>query len=75
MTPIIVPDEIEEGSVGNWYFDDGARVRVDDLICEVMVEKATNEVRATAAGILRIRAPTGTVVHKGETLAVIEPAP
>jgi pyruvate/2-oxoglutarate dehydrogenase complex dihydrolipoamide acyltransferase (E2) component len=74
MTPIVVPDEIDEGSVGNWYFDDGARVRADDLICEVMVEKTTNEVRATVAGILRIRAPTETVVHKGETLAVIEPA-
>jgi hypothetical protein len=39
-----------------------------------MVEKATNEVRATVAGILRIRAPTETVVHRGDTLAVIEPA-
>jgi pyruvate/2-oxoglutarate dehydrogenase complex dihydrolipoamide acyltransferase (E2) component len=74
MTPIVVPEEIDEGSVGNWYFDDGARVRTDDLICEVMVEKVTNEIRATVAGILRIRAPTETVVHRGDTLAVIEPA-
>ena len=73
VTEIRVPDEIDEGAVGNWYFDDGARVRVDDLICEVMVEKATNEVRAPVAGTLRIRALSDSVVHKGETLAVIEP--
>jgi pyruvate/2-oxoglutarate/acetoin dehydrogenase E1 component len=31
--------------------------------------------RSWIAGILRIRALTDSVVHKGETLAVIEPAP
>lgn len=75
MTEVLVPDEIDEGAVGNWYFDDGARVRADDLICEVMVEKATNEVRAPVAGILRIHAPADSVVHKGEMLAVIDPVP
>jgi pyruvate/2-oxoglutarate dehydrogenase complex dihydrolipoamide acyltransferase (E2) component len=75
MTQVLVPEEIDEGAVGNWYFDDGARVRADELICEVMVEKTTNEVRSPIAGILRIRAPTDSVVHRGDTLAVIEPAP
>jgi pyruvate/2-oxoglutarate dehydrogenase complex dihydrolipoamide acyltransferase (E2) component len=74
MMRILVPEDIDEGSVGNWYFDDGAPVRADELICEVMVEKTTIEVRSPVAGILRIHALSDSVVHKGATLAVIETA-
>lgn len=79
MKLVTVPEDLwmggESGSVANWFFEDGATVRHDDLLCEVMYEKATNEIRAPAPGLLRIRAPTESIVYKGDTLAVIEPAP
>jgi len=75
MTPIVLFenawDSSDEGSVSNWFFDDGATVAAGDLICEVMVAKAVVEVLAPAAGRLRILVPTETVVAKGTTLAEI----
>lgn len=76
LTPVVVPQELWEGpdpgSVANWFFDDGATVREGDLLCEVMIEKVTNEIRSPASGRLQIKAQTETVVHKGDTLALID---
>ena len=76
MTPVIVPEGLLEGadpgSVANWFFDEGSTVRADDLLCEIMTEKVANEIRAPVGGILRILAPTETIVKSGDTLAVIE---
>lgn len=76
MTPVKVADDLwgpdGQGSVANWFFDDQALVRADDLLCEVMVDKVTLEVRSPAAGRLRILAPTETLVNAGTVLAHIE---
>jgi pyruvate/2-oxoglutarate dehydrogenase complex dihydrolipoamide acyltransferase (E2) component len=76
MTPVVVPEGLlqggDPGSVANWFFDEGSTVRADDLLCEIMTEKVANEIRAPVAGILRILAPTETIVKSGDTLAVIE---
>jgi pyruvate/2-oxoglutarate dehydrogenase complex dihydrolipoamide acyltransferase (E2) component len=75
MTPIILFehawDSTDEGSISNWFFDDGAAVAEGDLICEVMVAKAVVEVLAPASGRLKILVGTDTVVAKGTTLAEI----
>lgn len=79
MTPVVVPLELWEGSdpgsVANWFFDEGAIVRKGDLLCEVMTEKVTNEIRSPADGMLHIKAPTETIVKKGDTLAIIDAGP
>lgn len=77
MMPVIVPEGLWEGSdsgsVANWFFDDGSTVGAGDLLCEVMTEKVMHEIHAPVAGVLRVRAPTETIVQKGDTLAMIEP--
>ena len=76
MHEVVVPEELWEGddpgSVANWFYDDGARVKAGDLLCEVMTEKITHEIRSPVNGILRIQAATDSVVKKGDLLAVIE---
>ncbi len=76
MTPVLIPQELWEGtdpgSVANWFFDDGATVRAGDLLCEVMTEKVTNEIRSPASGKLQIKAPTETIVNKGDIVALID---
>ena len=75
MVPVKLFDDswsdTDEGSVSNWFFDDGATVRKGDLICEVMLAKAAVEIEAPADGRLEIVAATDTVVTKGTTLANI----
>jgi pyruvate dehydrogenase E2 component (dihydrolipoamide acetyltransferase) len=76
MTEVIVPENLWEGSdpgsVANWFYEDGALVQRGDLLCEVMTEKITHEIHSPASGILRIRAPTETIVTKRQVLAVVD---
>lgn len=76
MTDVTVSADLVNGgdqcSVANWFFDDQASVRAGDLLCEVMVEKATLEVRAPTAGRLTILAPTESIVTADTVLARIE---
>jgi len=66
MTEVIVPENLWEGSdpgsVANWFYEDGALV----------TEKITHEIHSPASGILRIRAPTETIVTKRQVLAVVD---
>jgi pyruvate/2-oxoglutarate dehydrogenase complex dihydrolipoamide acyltransferase (E2) component len=75
MVPVILFEDAwsdtDEGSVSNWFFDDGASVREGDLICEVMLAKTAVEIQAPAGGRLEILAATDTIVTKGTTLANI----
>ena len=77
MISVIIPEGLWEGadpgSVANWFFENGARVRAGDLLCEVMTEKVTHEIRAPVSGILTIRALTDTVVYKTGVIALIQP--
>ncbi len=42
----------EEGVVVNWFASEGARVDVEDTLCEVQVEKVSIDILAPAAGTL-----------------------
>jgi len=75
MPEVIVPNDGWEGdapgAVSVWFYSDGQQVAQDSLLAEVMVEKATVEIHAPAAGRLHIRISADGLVHKGDVLATI----
>ena len=48
-----VGESITEVTVGNWLKEDGEFVEEDEVICEIESEKATVEVNAEKAGVLK----------------------
>ena len=54
---------MEEGTIERWLKSEGDSVKEGDMICEVATEKLTNEIEATAEGILR-----KIIVKEGETV-------
>jgi 2-oxoglutarate dehydrogenase E2 component (dihydrolipoamide succinyltransferase) len=72
---IVVPsvgESISEGTVANWFKKDGDLVRADEPLFELETEKATTEIPAPAAGILRITVPEGRTVPVGTVVGRIE---
>ena len=66
-------DEAEEGMLVTWFVVPGARVRADQLIAEVQVEKVSAEVYAPADGHLtEVLVQPGEVVRQGAPIAVLE---
>ena len=59
-----VGESITEVIVGQWFKKDGDEVQMDEVLCELESDKATFELPAEAAGILKIKA------HEGDTLAI-----
>ena len=68
-------DADRRATLVRWLRPDGARVAVDDPICELETDKAAVEVPAWAAGILRHRARAGDAVTADDEIARIDPAP
>jgi 2-oxoglutarate dehydrogenase E2 component (dihydrolipoamide succinyltransferase) len=67
-----VGESITEVTVAAWIKKDGDTVALDDVLCELESDKATFELPAEAAGVLRIVAQTGDVLPIGATIARIE---
>ncbi len=67
-----VGESITEVVIANWLVEDGDRVEMDDLICELESDKATFEVPAEADGIIRFKAQAGDTLKIGTLLCVIE---
>lgn len=61
-----------EGVLTAWLFDDGAAVPADAIVAEVMTEKVQYELRAPAAGVLRITAELDAVVKRGDVIGSID---
>lgn len=62
----------EEGVVVNWFKVQGAPVKKDEVVAEVMIEKVTVEVASPSDGLLsQILVPQGGVVRPGQPLAII----
>lgn len=76
MGHVLLPElgeGIEKATVACWHAAVGSRVSQDDDIVEVVTDKATFNVPAGIAGIVReIRVPAGGDATIGEVLAVIE---
>ena len=73
---VLIPDDLwdddTEGSISSWLFADDDRVEAGDLIAELMYEKSTNELRAPAAGKLKVIVLPEQPVTKGQLVAQIE---
>jgi len=70
-----VGEGIAEGEVVRWLVAEGAQVKEDDLLVEVLTDKANIELPSPVSGtFLKILAQPGQIVKVGEPIALIEPA-
>ena len=66
-------ESVTQATIGAWLKNEGERVQVDEPLVEVESEKATVEVPAPAAGVLkRVLKRTGDTVAVGEAIAELE---
>ncbi len=68
-----VGESIAEVTVANWLKKDGDAVQLDEVIAELESDKATFELTAPSAGVLKIVKQQGETVPIGELLCEIEP--
>lgn len=69
----VVGESITEVTIAKWLKNDGDRVEMDEVIAELESDKATFELPAEGAGILRLVAQEGDTVAVGALLCRIEP--
>ena len=67
-----VGESITEVTIGEWFKKDGDRVEMDEVICELESDKATFELTAEEAGILKINAQEGETLEIGAVICSIE---
>lgn len=67
-----VGESITEVTIASWNKKDGDRVELDEIVCELESDKATFELPAEAAGILRIAAGEGETLAIGALICSIE---
>lgn len=59
-----VGESITEVTIANWLKQDGETVAMDEVIAELESDKATFELTAPAAGILRIKTTGRSSAHR-----------
>ncbi|MHB1012659.1 MAG: biotin/lipoyl-containing protein, partial [Desulfobacteria bacterium] len=70
-----VGEGIAEGEVVRWLVAEGSAVKEDDLLVEILTDKANIELPSPVTGtVVTILAAPGQVVKVGGPLALIEPA-
>jgi pyruvate dehydrogenase E2 component (dihydrolipoamide acetyltransferase) len=70
-----VGEGIAEGEVVRWLVAEGAAVKEDDPLVEILTDKANVEIPSPVTGtFLKILAQPGQIVRVGEPIALIEPA-
>ena len=77
MTALVVPQlsiSMEDAKVSRWLVADGDAVTAGQPVVEVETDKATVEIEAPVAGLLRIVAGEGAIVAVEGVLAELEPA-
>ena len=67
-----VGESVTEVTIASWVKKDGDFVQMDEVICELESDKATFELPAEAAGILRIIAAEGETLEIGAPICKIE---
>ena len=65
-------ESISEVSLSGWLKEDGAYVEKDELLAEIESDKATLELRAPAAGALKIATQKGDGIKVGAVVAAID---
>jgi 2-oxoglutarate dehydrogenase E2 component (dihydrolipoamide succinyltransferase) len=67
-----VGESITEVTIANWLKKDGEAVQADEIIAELESDKATFELRAETAGVLKIVKQQGETVPIGEVICEID---
>jgi 2-oxoglutarate dehydrogenase E2 component (dihydrolipoamide succinyltransferase) len=67
-----VGESITEVTLSRWLKQEGEAVAMDEVIAELESDKATFELTAPVAGVLRIKKQEGEAVPVGETVCEIE---
>lgn len=67
-----VGESITEVTIANWLKKDGDSVKLDEVIAELESDKATFELTAPSAGVLKIVKQKGETVPIGELLCEID---
>src|SRR5580658_4289163 len=67
-----VGESITEVTLSSWKKKDGDEVKMDEVIAELESDKATFELTAEKAGILKIAAKEGDTLPIGAVVATIE---
>lgn len=73
---IVLPamgEGIIEATINKWLVKEGTAVNEDDPIVEIATDKVDTEIPAPASGIIaEIKAPEGSIIKVGSTIAVLE---
>ena len=69
-----VGESISEVTIANWLKKDGDTVKLDEVLAELESDKATFELTAPSAGVLKILKPQGSTVPIGELICEVEPS-
>lgn len=67
-----VGESISEVTIAKWLKKDGDYVQQDEVLCEMESEKATFELNAEKAGVLKIAAPEGATLNIGAVACTID---
>ena len=67
-----IGESITEVTIAAWLKKDGDYVEMDEMIAEIETDKATQELPAEAAGILKIVAQEGDTIEIGATICEID---
>ncbi len=67
-----VGESITEVTIAQWLKQDGDYVEMDEVICERESDKATFELNAETAGVLKIRAEEGETLEIGAVICEID---
>ncbi len=67
-----VGESISEVTIGQWLAKDGDHVEMDDPICELESEKATFELNAEVAGVLKQSVDEGATLNIGDVVGTID---
>jgi 2-oxoglutarate dehydrogenase E2 component (dihydrolipoamide succinyltransferase) len=67
-----VGESITEVTIANWLKKDGEAVKMDEVIAELESDKATFELTAPQAGVLKITVQKGEVVPIGTSICEIQ---
>jgi pyruvate dehydrogenase E2 component (dihydrolipoamide acetyltransferase) len=70
-----IGEGVAEGEIVRWLVPEGASVREDELLVEVLTDKANIEIPSPMDGVLaKILAHPGRIIKVGEVIALIETA-
>lgn len=65
------PDSV--GVLSSWFVRDGDRVRQDQVLAEVQVDKVSAEVPSPADGVVHLLVPEEAEVVQGAVIATVGP--